>query len=185
MQHDTYPHSIDNGAGERLTFIRRISAAAGERLEMETTVAPGAGPPMHIHHLQEEVLTVQQGRMGFQRRGESTQFAGPGETVSFKPGEAHRFWNAGDDELRCVGYIEPAANVEYILVALFASMQRRGVAQPDPFDAAFLARRYRSEFGIAGIPVVVQRCAFPILVGIGSLSGRYGKYADAPAPVRR
>lgn len=180
-----YPRSIDNGAGERLTFIRRVPGAAGERLEMATVVAPGAGPPMHIHHLQEEVLTVEQGRMGFQRRGEFAQFAGPGETIAFKPGEAHRFWNAGDDELRCVGYIEPAHNVEYILAALYASMQRRGGAQPHPFDAAFLAWRYRSEFGIAGIPVVVQRCVFPILVGIGSLSGRYGQYADAPAPARR
>ena len=40
----TYPHVIDNGAGERLTFTRCSAGPAGERLEIETVVAPGAGP---------------------------------------------------------------------------------------------------------------------------------------------
>lgn len=35
------------------------------------------------------------------------------------------------------------------------------------------------------IPALVQRLVFPLLVAIGTLLGRYGRYADAPAPVRR
>jgi hypothetical protein len=31
----------------------------------------------------------------------------------------------------------------------------------------------------------VQRIVFPVLVAIGTLLGRYRKYADAPEPVRR
>ena len=95
MSRYTYPHTIDNGAGERLTFLRRVPGSAGDRLEVENVVKPGAGPPMHVHYYQEEALTVQQGRIGYQRPGEPPQFAGPGESVAFKAGEPHRFWNAG------------------------------------------------------------------------------------------
>ena len=186
MQRYSYPHSIDDGAGERLTFLRRVPGrGGGERLEVENVVAPGAGPVMHVHHYQEEVLTVQKGRMGYQRLGEPPRFAGPGETVAFKPGEVHKFWNVGQDELVGTGYIEPADNIEYFLGAIFESRKRSGGVRPHPLDAAFLVRRYRSEFGLAEIPAAVQWLVFPIMVAIGTLLGRYAKYRDAPEPVRR
>ena len=180
-----YPHTIENGAGERLTFLRRVPGPRGDRVEGENAVAPGAGPPMHVHHLQEEALTVRHGRMGYQRLGEPERFAGPGETVTFKAGEVHRFWNAGEEELRCTAYVEPADNVEYFLTEIFASQRRGGGARPSPLDAAYLVRRYRSEFGMLGIPAAVQRLVFPALVALGTLLGRYARYADAPEPVRR
>ncbi|HZF68773.1 MAG TPA: cupin domain-containing protein [Gemmatirosa sp.] len=185
MSRYTYPHTIDNGAGERLTFVRRVPGAAGDRLEVTNVVGPGVGPIMHVHHYQAEVLTVEEGRIGYERPGEPPQFAGPGETVAFLAGEAHRFWNAGPDELRCTGHIEPADNIEYFLSAIFASQREGAAARPHPLDAAFLARRYRSEFSMLAVPPVVQRVAFPVLVAVGTLLGRYRKYADAPEPVRR
>jgi quercetin dioxygenase-like cupin family protein len=184
MKRYTYPHVIENGAGERLVFLRRVPGRAGERIEVENVVQPGAGPPMHVHHYQDEAVTVQQGRIGFERPGEPAQFAGPGESVVFKAGEAHRFWNAGDGELRGTGYIEPADNIEYFLTEIFDSMKRNG-RRPDPFEAAFLMRRYRSEFTMVEIPAAVRRFVFPIQVAIGTLLGKYRRYADAPEPVRR
>ncbi len=185
MSRHVYPRTIDNGAGERITFLRRIRGTSGDRLEAENIVGPGSGPPMHAHLHQVEVLTVQEGRIGYQRAGEPPQFAGPGETVAFKAGEAHRFWNPGEGELRCIGYVEPADNVEYFLTELFASTKRNGGARPDPFDAAFLITRYRPEFAMLAIPAAVQRIVFPIQVALGRLLGKYARYADAPAPVRR
>jgi hypothetical protein len=35
------------------------------------------------------------------------------------------------------------------------------------------------------IPALVQRFVFPVLVAVGTLLGRYTRYADAPEPVRR
>ena len=181
----TYPHTIENGAGERITFVRRIEDPAGARLEGENLVKPGSGPPMHVHYLQEEALTVRQGRLGYQRSGEPPRFAGPGETVVFGLGEAHKFWNAGEEDLRCTAYIQPADNAEYFLTALFESQRESGGSRPDPFDVAFLMRRYRSEFYMAEIPTAVQRFVSPVLVTVGRLLGKYGKYADAPEPARR
>jgi mannose-6-phosphate isomerase-like protein (cupin superfamily) len=181
----TYPRTIDNGAGERITFLRRVPGTVGERLEGENVVTPGAGPPLHVHYFQEEVFTVQEGMIGYQRTGEPARFAGPGETVVFKPGEVHRFWNAGEGDLRCIGHVEPADNVEYFLTALFESSSRHKGGRPGLFDIAFLASRYRDEFAMVEIPTAVQRFLFPAVVAVGTLLGRYRRYADAPAPVRR
>jgi quercetin dioxygenase-like cupin family protein len=62
-----------------------------------------------VHHLQEEVLTVESGTMGWKRAGEPDQVARAGETIAFKPGEAHRFWNAGDDDLVAMGRSDATA----------------------------------------------------------------------------
>jgi quercetin dioxygenase-like cupin family protein len=179
----TYPYTFDNGAGESLTFARRIPTPGGDRLEGDNLVAPGAGPPMHVHYHQEEGLTVVRGRIGFQRPGGPEQFAGPGETVVFRAGEAHRFWNAGEEDLHCTAYIEPAGNIEFFLGALFDSQKRNGGHRPDPFEAAFLAHRYRTEYAMLEIPALVQRLVFPVVVALGTALGKYARYADAPEPM--
>jgi quercetin dioxygenase-like cupin family protein len=94
-QADSNPRTIDNGAGEQLTFVGIRSDEQGEHLEARNSVSPGSGPPMHVHHLQEEVLTVERGTMGWQRLGEEEHLARSGESVSFAPGEVHRFGFSG------------------------------------------------------------------------------------------
>ena len=140
---------------------------------------------MHVHDLQEESLTVERGTLGYQRKGHPEQHAGPGETVSFPPGDAHRFWSAGDDELVCTGIIRPPDNVEYFLGEIFASMKRYGGKRPGIFDAAYLSHRYRSEFEILEAPTPVRRLVFPAIVAIGKLLGLHRRFAGAPEPVRR
>lgn len=185
MSKFTYPHEIDNGGTERIKFLRRVPGVTGERLEVENVVAPGAGPPMHVHYYQEEGLTIQRGRIGYQVLGQQERFAGLGETVIFKAGVAHRFWNAGEEELHCSGYIEPADNIEYFLGELFDSTKRNGGRRPSLLEIAFLARRYRAEFGVLEVPAAVQRIVFPLQAGVGRLLGKHARYADAPEPIRR
>ena len=85
-----YPRTIDNGAGERLTWVGvRRGDDGREYLYMKGEVNPGAGPPLHVHKLQTETITVDEGRIGYIVDGGPEQFAGPGETATFKPGEGH------------------------------------------------------------------------------------------------
>jgi len=176
----SYPHTIENGAGERLTFVGVRRDERGEYLEIRNTVDPGAGPPMHVHHLQEEGLTVERGTMAYQVPGGQEQRAGPGETATFAPGVGHRFWNAGDDELVVTGYARPPDNLEYYLTEIYASMGRNGGKRPGLFDGAYLSERYRTEFGMLDIPTPVQRVAFPVIVAVGRLLGRDKRFAGAP-----
>ncbi|HZH97479.1 MAG TPA: cupin domain-containing protein [Fimbriimonadaceae bacterium] len=180
----SYPHTIENGMGERLTFLRRTQTPEGEVLEVENCVQPGVGPPMHVHYFQEEALTVVQGNLGYQRKGEEAQFASVGDTVTFAPGEMHRFWNAGEDELRCTGYVKPPDSIEYFLRGIYEAQKKSGSLRPDMMEAAFLMSRYRNEFGMDEIPPFVQRFVFPVMVLIGGATGKYKKFADAPPPAR-
>ena len=101
------------------------------------------------------------GRVGYQLTGGPERFAGPGETVTFAPGQMHRFWNAADGVLTCQGAASSPLNFEYFLTELFASMRRAGGGNPSPLDMAFLLGRYRTEFGIAEVPAPVQKFLFP------------------------
>ena len=180
-----YPRTIDNGSGERLTFSEPRTDERGVLQEPTNVVSPGSGPPMHVHHLQEESFTVERGTMGWQRPRGEEHLAHTGETVTFPPEDTHRFWNAGDDELAVSGYVRPPDNLEYYLTQMFASMRENGGKRPRLFDAAYLLTRYRSEFGMAEIPAPVQRVVFPIVVAIGRLLGRHRRFDGAPEPVSR
>lgn len=176
----TYPHTINDGHGSRLTFLD----ADDERLRISSTVEPGAGPPMHVHHLQSETVRVEQGRIAFVVDGGPVRTAGPGEEVTFEPGVAHRFWNDGEDELVMTGEVRPPHNLEYFLTQVYASTAAHG-GRPGAFDAAYLMTRYADEFTMTAVPAPVRRIVFPVQAFLGRILGRYGHFADAPPPVRR
>ncbi len=178
-----YPHTIENGHGEVLTFIRHVPDEDGGWLDIENEVKPGAGPPMHVHHLQDESLTVVSGRIGTQVQGEEPKYFGPGESVTFYLGVSHRFWNAGQEKLVCRGWVRPANNLEYFLTEMYKSLQSNPAGEPRKFDGAFLLHRYRSEFSMPEIPPFVVRFLFPVTYMIGRLTGKYRKFHDAPPPL--
>jgi quercetin dioxygenase-like cupin family protein len=179
-----YPHTIDNGSGEELTFVRLIEDADGGMLEVENRVRPGAGPPMHVHFLQEESLTVVQGKMAAQILGQPPVFCGTGETLTFKRGEVHRFWNSGEEDLICRGWIKPAHNIEYFLTEIFRSIKVNGGKSPSKFDGAYLLSKYKTEFDLADVPTFVKKVIFPVTLFIGRVLGKYHKYEGGPDPVK-
>lgn len=180
----TYPHTIENGHGEQLTFTRLVKDPAGDWLEVENLVQPGSGPPMHVHFKQAESLTVVSGRVGVQEVGKAPVEHGPGSTVTFQAGVGHKFWAVGSEPLRCKGWIKPAHNVEYFLTEIYRSTKENGGKRPKDFDGAWLSQRYASEFGMLEIPGFVKKVVFPITVFFGKLAGKHKRYADAPEPVK-
>ena len=66
----TYPHKIENGEGEVITFLGVVRDRDGDRMEVELLAPPNVGTPMHLHHLQEEAITVVAGKLGLQFAGE-------------------------------------------------------------------------------------------------------------------
>ena len=180
----TYPHTIENGAGEKLTFARKFSDETGEWLEGYNIVQPGSGPPMHVHHKQAERLTVVKGKMGIQRPGQEPEYLEEGQAIHFEAGEPHRFWNAGTEPLVCTGWIKPVHNVEYFLTEIYKSTRANGGKAPGRFDAAWLLTRYRSEFDMLAIPPFVKKVIFPLVIFFGKLAGKHKKFKDAPEPVK-
>lgn len=179
----TYPHTITNGGGEQLTFVRLVKDAAGDYLEVENIVQPMAGPPMHVHFKQEESITIIKGKLAGQLYGQQPTYHEAGDTITFNAGETHKFWNAGTEPMVGRGYIKPAHNIEYFLTSIFDSTKANGGKRPATFDAAYLLNRYKSEFDIVEIPSFVKQFIFPIVLFVGKLQGKHKKYEDAPEPI--
>ncbi len=177
-----YPHTIHNYTGEELTFHSVVEEDGVPKMIVYNKVQPGAGPVFHVHFKQDESLTVLKGRMGYQVDGDQEKFLQEGESVLFKRGQMHRFWNAGQDLLECKGWIKPANSLDYFLTGLYASMDKAGKPEGDPFDSAYLVHRYRSEYDVKVIPPFVKKVIFPITVFIGHLLGKYEHFKNAPAP---
>lgn len=180
---DNYPRILDNGHGERLTFVGREVVDGVERVMLEGELEPGKGPPMHAHLKQTESLTCVEGELGYQIRGQEPKTIGPGETVTFAPGVPHRFWAAGGKVLRCRGYVSPPDNVEYFLGKVYESMKDNTAARPRDYDAAFLLGRFRREYRMPEIPAPVRKVIFPILRLVGRISGKDRRFSDAPPPL--
>jgi uncharacterized cupin superfamily protein len=177
--HYQLPHTIKSKYGETLSFLRM----EGQRAIGESHVQPNAGPPMHVHFKQDEAMSVVTGKIGYQIQGEEPQYAGPGETVVFKKGVAHRFWNASDEVLHCTAWVEPADNFVFYISNVFDAINRGKNGRPEIFDGAYLAWRYRSEFAITEIPGFVRNIVIPITYFVGSVLGKYEKFKDTPKPV--
>ena len=180
----TYPHIIENCIGERLIFRELQKEPDGDRLLVENYVVPGSGPVMHTHWLQDEALTVVKGRLGYQVQGQPTQYASVGDTIVFKRGVPHRFWNDGQEVLHCKGWVKPANTLVFFLSALFAAQNKSGKAQPEQFDAAYLIKRYSGEYDIPEIPTLVKKTIIPLIYYTGKLLGKYDHFKDAPAPIK-
>lgn len=177
------PHTIQNCIGEKLTFLELVQEPDGDKLIVENFVQPGASIVMHVHHLQEEALTVVKGRIGYQVRGQAERFAGPGDTVVFSKGVAHRFWNAGEEVLHCTGYIKPANTIVFYLSSIYAAQNKAGSGKPELFDAAYLMTRYASEYDMPDLPWIVKKVIVPVVYFIGKTFGKYKHFKDAPKPL--
>jgi quercetin dioxygenase-like cupin family protein len=177
------PHTIYNIAGEKLTFLRTVIKDGVEYLKVEDEVQPNAGPPMHVHYRQDECVTVVSGKIGYQELGSEKKYAGPGETVMFKAGVAHKFWNAGHEPLIGKEYITPADNIVYFLSQIYKSSNENG-GRPGLYDSAYLLNRYKSEFAMLEIPGFVQKVLFPVALFFGNVFGKHRKFVDAPMPLK-
>ena len=178
-----YPHIIENCVGEKIIFHGIEKEAGEDKVIVENFVTPGNGPVMHTHFLQDEELTVVEGKLAYQVMGEMKHYANKGETVFFKRGTPHRFWNAGQQVLNCKGWIKPANSIVFFLTALYAAQNKSGKDQPDKFDGAYLMTRYATEYDLPEIPRFVKKTILPLTCFIGKLLGKYKDYNDAPEPI--
>jgi len=179
----TFPHTIDNGHGERLTFKEMVHEADGDKLLVEAVCSPKAGPPMHVHYMQEEGMTIVKGKMGYQFPGKEPKYIGPGESIVFHRNQGHRFWNAGDDDLVMQGFVKPANTIVFYLTTLFDAAKRSKNGRGDLFDLAYVMTRYKNEYAPVGMPAFVRKVMLPATYYLGKLLGKYRKFSDAPKPL--
>jgi mannose-6-phosphate isomerase-like protein (cupin superfamily) len=172
-----------NKNGETLTITKSATETNGQITEFEGTDEPGIGPPMHVHFKQEEMVRVTKGKMRVKTLTKEFSLT-EGREYIFSPGEAHQFWNEGDQTLHYSGHVKPSNNYEYFIKQVYQSSNEANDDKPGPFDAAFLLTKYKSEMDMLVIPKPVKLILFPVFLAIGKLTGKYKKYTNAPAAVK-
>ncbi|HTS45356.1 MAG TPA: cupin domain-containing protein [Puia sp.] len=178
------PLTIENKTGEQLTF-QRITVKEGiEYLEVENKIQPDAGPPMHVHYQQDELISVISGKMEYWELNGEKKYAGAGDSVFFKAGIPHKFRNAGSEILHCSGYYSPACNTVYFLSEIYKSINENN-GRPGIYDAAYLLEKYKSEFGLLEVPQFVQKTIFPFVLWLGTRTGMNKKFANAPSASKK
>lgn len=172
-----------NKNGETLTITKSATETNGQITEFEGTDEPGIGPPMHVHFKQEEMVRVTKGKMRIKTLTKEFSLT-EGQEYVFAPGEAHQFWNEGDETLHYSGHVKPTNNYEYFIRHIYLSANEANNDKPSPFDAAFLLTKYKSEMDMLVIPKPVKLIVFPVLLAIGKLTGKFRKFSDAPPAVK-
>ena len=81
--------------GDELYFTAYGEETGGAYLLMEMRVAPGGGPPTHLHHGDAESFVVLEGKFRV-LQGDTTRDVGPGAFVYGAPNVPHGFTNIGE-----------------------------------------------------------------------------------------
>jgi mannose-6-phosphate isomerase-like protein (cupin superfamily) len=161
--------------GEKAMLVESPEENGGERIVAEFAVEEGGFVPggEHVHDICSEHFEVQAGRIAFLVDGQERTL-GPGEQLTVEPGSWHRWWNAGEGEVRIRSRVEPALRfAEAILVfwGLCADGHTNAEGTPSPLFGALLATRYRDEIRFRKPPQVVQRVLVPPLAALARRRG--------------
>jgi mannose-6-phosphate isomerase-like protein (cupin superfamily) len=175
------PRIIHNPvSGERIEFLR----ADEDLLEFELQLTPdGKVPGMHVHPEQEERFHVLEGTMQF-RLGLRKIVAGPGETVVVPAGRVHRFANGGATTARVRVEVEPALDMQQLLVTT-AELAHEGKVlrsgMPKPLHLALFVKRFKREVRAPFPPAWAVRALMAPLAALAHRRGHGAPYTPALA----
>jgi mannose-6-phosphate isomerase-like protein (cupin superfamily) len=127
--------------GDILTVKIHGRETGGVYSQLETTCGPHVGPPLHIHHREDETFFVIEGEFEFVCAGERTT-GGPGTIVRLPRGVPHRFKNLGKNIGRLLITLTPAGAEDFFAAVGALSPER----QTDFPHIAELAARAGIEF---------------------------------------
>lgn len=92
---------------DTVTFIKTSAETNGTVSELEITLLPGGGNPLHYHTSYSETFTALEGNLGLELKNKKTLLLKPGEFYVVKQGEVHRFFNPGDKEIKFRNEVHP------------------------------------------------------------------------------
>jgi quercetin dioxygenase-like cupin family protein len=100
------------GPGDRITFLITGAETGGAFFMAEVSVAPGGGPPPHVHSREDESFYLQQGTLAVQV-GDKALNVSVGDFVHMPRGVPHSFKNVGEQTAKLVMVATPAGLENY------------------------------------------------------------------------
>ena len=169
--------------GERLVFHETSAENGGRRVVFETIVRPGGFvAAAHVHPFQTERFEALAGRLGM-RHGRRRLELVSGENATVEPGVPHKFWNAGDEEVRFLCTVTPALQFERLIATMYSlaadgKTNRKGM--PNPLRLAVVARHHFDDVRLPLIPQWLQKLALALGAPGGRLLGFAVTYDARP-----
>jgi len=126
--------------GVQVRVLLPAAAMGGGLSVFEDRNAPGAGPPLHVHHDAEEVFHIRAGRYRFQC-GDQVFEAGDGDMAVVPRGTPHTYLNIGSGTGRMLVTMRPGG-----FEGFFQAVADAGLKVPDDMPAIVeIAARYKLE----------------------------------------
>jgi hypothetical protein len=136
-----------------------------------------------VHAFEDEHGKVLSGTLSATLDGKTVMIAAGG-SARFPKGSAHRWWNAGEEELRFQGIATPVVDLDRFLQALFEVLNANPGGRPPLFYLAHVLHRHRRSQTALIMPPAVQGVLLPVVVFVGKLFGKYTGSAWPGCPDR-
>lgn len=115
--------------GTRYDILVTAAASGGTIGVFEDIGQPGDGPPLHVHHREDEIFHIREGRFRLWC-GDRCWDVGPGETALLPRGIPHTFRNIGDTPGRNLVVVTPGG-----FENMFVLASERGIRLPEDIGA--------------------------------------------------
>ena len=134
------PVLSDDPQGIDMRVLLRAGQSGGSLALFEETTAPNAGPPLHVHHAEDEFFHIVAGTYRFQA-GDEVIDGSAGDALFVPRGTPHCFCNVGDQTGRLfMGFVPGGGE------AFFDWLAENGMPSGPAEEAAMLMDRYAVEF---------------------------------------
>lgn len=97
---------IIHAAGDIYRFLTTAEDTNGAYALWHATIPPGGGPPLHVHHNEDERFDILTGRLRF-RVGDNDLEAGPGDSLLARRDVPHAFYNETDEPATMLIHVTP------------------------------------------------------------------------------
>lgn len=132
---------ILNVLGDRVTIKLSGGETVGGYTILEQETDPGNGPPMHVHHKEDEAFYILEGEYEFHVGGRVIR--GRAGAFLYGPREIpHRFQVVGPARGRILVFVQPAG-IEYFFEEIAAATVN---GHPDMEKVGAACRKYQIEF---------------------------------------
>jgi len=129
-----------------LMILKATAESTGGAFGLIEALAPaGSGPPLHVHHREDEAFWILEGHLTV-RCGEQTFAAGPGSYTFLPRDIPHTFVVERNLPARILSMCSPGG-LEQFFIAAGRPAESTGLPPAAPVDAALLAR-VGKDFGI-------------------------------------
>lgn len=124
------------GPADRVTFLATGLETHGSCFIVEGVIAPGGGPPPHVHHFEDETFYMLEGGATFTAGGRTIR-AKQGDFIHIPRGTVHSIKNEETVPARAIVIISPAGptGMQQFFEESFTPTTDRNAALPEINDA--------------------------------------------------